>query len=193
VKKTGITDADAIVPLGRRMRRVIGLLRAAGFLVERTASLSRYLGFACLAAMAGLMTIGTILRYIFNSPLVFTEEIVMTLMVPLACLSFAYVFQIGGHIKVDLVTRKLSPRAQEWLARWRELLTILVLVAMIPAFCDQVNIAMTVDRRFETIPSWPLWPVRLIAVIGLCFTAIYLTKVFIEGLWRLTRRDSEPH
>ncbi len=166
-------------------------LQAANSLFEITVSLTRYVGFACFGVMAGLMTVGTVLRYVFNKPFVFTEEIVTALMIPLACIGFAYVFQIEGHIRLDLVTRRLGPKLQEGFAIWRELITIVILAIMVPQFYQQVEICLSVDRRFVTIPSWPMWPLRLIVIVGLCLAILYLTKRVVERVWKIRSRALE--
>lgn len=166
-------------------------LKTANSFFETTVSLTRYVGFACLGVMAGLMTVGTVLRYFFNRPLVFTEEIVVALMIPLACIGLAYVFQVEGHVRLDLVTRRLGPKLQEGFAIWRELITIVILTIMVPQFYQQIGICLSVDRRFVTIPSWPMWPLRLIVVIGVCLAILYLTKRVVERVWKIRSHTLE--
>lgn len=112
---------------------------AIGSVIDKATSLSRYAGFACLLAVAGMTSSGTIARYFFNKPFVFTEDIVMALIIPLVTCSLAYVFQIKGHIRADLVLRLLPLKWQKYLDRVTDLLTIVILAVIATEFYRQMG------------------------------------------------------
>lgn len=166
-------------------------MQTIGSIIDKATSLSRYLGFGCLLAVAGITSVGAVARYFFNRPFVFTEEVVMSLMIPLVACSLAYVFQIKGHIRADLVLRLLPLKWQNFLDRVTDFLTIVILTIVATEFYRQMGICLSIDRRFETIVAWPMWPVRAIGFLGLCFTAIYITRVFIQGCLEMIKSDTE--
>jgi len=160
-----------------------------GYYIDRAVSLSRYVGYSCIAGIAALMTAGTIARYVFDAPFLFTEELVMVLAAIFAGTSIAYCFLVNAHVNVNILTRKLSPKKQEWFERWREFLAIVVLGLILIPFIQQVLICLAVDRRFATIPSWPQWPIRVVLCLGVLLALVYLVKNFINGWIKMLRRD----
>ena len=102
----------------------------------RIGQLSEWGGWAVFIVWVGLMTAGTTMRYIFNAPLLFQVELVSALLVVFCCLCFAPVFLHGSHIRVDLVTRRLSQRVQNWLWLFAELITLAFAVLILATNID---------------------------------------------------------
>ncbi|MDO4920577.1 MAG: TRAP transporter small permease [Phascolarctobacterium sp.] len=73
-----------------------------------------------------LVIINIILRYIFNSGLVWSEEVATGCFVWSVFIGAVAVFKHRGHVGVDLIVKRL-PRAMQWGVR---LVTDLILVAL---------------------------------------------------------------
>ena len=71
-------------------------------------------GIATLV-IAVLISSDVLLRYFFNAPLLFVDEIASFLQVLVIFGGPAYTFQCGGHVRVDLVTTHLPPALRAWL------------------------------------------------------------------------------
>lgn len=170
-----------------RSKQLRAFVQTVSYIINRVTSLSKYVGFAGLVSAAALMSVATIARYFFNSPFIFTEELVKVFTVLMVTSSLAYVFQIEGHLRADLVTNLLPPKPQAFLRLVSAFLTIMFLAILAREFARQIAMSLSVDRRFETIWIWPEWPVRVIGFLGICLTVVYVTKMFIQGCVMLKR------
>ncbi len=165
------------------------LPKTPGSFVDSIVSVSRYLGFACLIGIAGMLSFGALSRYFFQRPFRFSDEIAGVLMIPLILLSLAWVFQIEGHTRVDLVTRKLSAKVQAWLRTTSEFLTLIVLTIIAREFYRQMVTDMLGGSRFRSMFAWQLWPVKFVGLLGLSLAIVYMAKRFFAHVSELRGRN----
>lgn len=71
------------------------------------------LGMAVLMTMVLLLVADVILRRIFNSPLSWGFEIVKVQLAIVVSFTIVYCATQGGHISIDLLTSRFSPKAQK--------------------------------------------------------------------------------
>ena len=72
-----------------------------------------------VAAMAVLLGVGVVLRYVFNDPLTWSEEFVVTIFVWSVMLGVPSALRSRMHIRIDALVLRLGPagrRACGWLA-----------------------------------------------------------------------------
>ncbi|MBA7600757.1 hypothetical protein ES703_07816 [subsurface metagenome] len=84
----------------------------------------KYAGEAALVCMVIIIGVGVVARYIFNSPIKFTEDVSMALMIPLTFLPLAFVMKERAHISVDIVFRRLPSKYQNMLSLISQFLVI---------------------------------------------------------------------
>lgn len=72
-----------------------------------------------------------VLRYVFGEGRIELEEIQWHLYSTGFLLGLGYTFQIDGHIRVDVVHERLSPRIQAWLELYGILLCVLPFAALV--------------------------------------------------------------
>ncbi|HEX5815291.1 MAG TPA: TRAP transporter small permease, partial [Methylomirabilota bacterium] len=77
-------------------------------------SASTLAGLAVLAIVA-LITYDVAMRYFFNEPQLFVDELASFLEALVIFGGLAYTFRTGGHVRVDLVTTHLPGRVRAWL------------------------------------------------------------------------------
>ena len=58
------------------------------------------------------------MRYFFNEPQLFVDELASFLELLVVFGGAAYTFRAGGHVRVDLLTAHLAPAARALAARW---------------------------------------------------------------------------
>jgi TRAP-type C4-dicarboxylate transport system permease small subunit len=63
-----------------------------------------------LLFMTGLVTADVIMRRVFNSPIIFADEVAGYLLVLVTLMGVGYTLQEDSHIQVNMVYDKLSPR-----------------------------------------------------------------------------------
>ena len=83
-----------------------------------------------------LLTIvfNVVLRYAFGQGRIELEEIQWHLYSTGFLLGIGYTFQLDGHVRVDVVHERLSPRTQVWLELYGILLCVLPFTALILVF-----------------------------------------------------------
>ncbi len=150
--------------MARGLRRV----GAALAWTSRTASL---LGGLATLLITGLVVFDVLMRYFLDEPQLFVDEIASFLQVLVIFGGLAYTFQVGGHIRVDLLTTHLPGVVRAWL----RLATLLVGVAFLAVVTwTTTESVMTAYRhaRVSTVMLYPIWvPMALIpaglALLGL--------------------------
>ncbi len=99
----------------------------------------------------------TLMRYVFDSPIHFSNELAGLLFFSLTFLTIPHVLNSGRHIRIDLVTRKLSPLAARLSEVFTSLILILFSAIIIYESWDFMLFSYEIDSRSE-ISGLLLWP-----------------------------------
>lgn len=112
-------------------------------------------GFATLAIVL-LISYDVAMRYLFNEPQIFVDEVASFLEVLVVFGGAAYTFRAGGHVRVDLLTGRLPPPARAWLRAFTLTLGVVFLSIVIWVTTQS---AVTAWRygRVSTVMLYPLW------------------------------------
>lgn len=108
-----------------------------------------------------LILLQVILRYVFNAPTVWAGELAQMLFGAYAVLAGGHILRIGGHVNVDIIYSRLSPRAKAAIDIFTSILFFL--------FCGMLliyggSMAWESLAQLETSGSaWdpPVYPLRL--------------------------------
>ena len=115
--------------------------------------------------MAFLMTIGALMRYLFNSPIDFADEVSGLLLLGITFLGLAYVEKDNAHIRIELLSKRLGPGMRTILAKVNWVIevfwTVIVLVCVSLAVMDFFE---TEKRSMST--EWLIWPFACVMVLG---------------------------
>jgi TRAP-type C4-dicarboxylate transport system permease small subunit len=127
-------------------------------------------GFATLAIVL-LISYDVTMRYFFNEPQVFVDEVASFLEVLVIFGGAAYTFRTGGHVRVDLVTGRLRPAARAWL---RLLTLALGVVFLSIVLWVTAQSALTASRygRVSAVMLYPLWLPMAVIPAGLALMAL---------------------
>ena len=72
-----------------------------------------FLSVLLLITMCFVMTFEVVMRYAINRPTIWSTEITGYLVLALAFLGAAYVLRMGGHVRVEALTRLLPKKGQQ--------------------------------------------------------------------------------
>jgi TRAP-type C4-dicarboxylate transport system permease small subunit len=115
------------------------------------------LAAANLAAITAILFLNAVLRFVFNSPLGWTEELVTGLMLWLTMLGFTLGVRRRESIAVRALVGRLPIRAQVWLRLATDLLSALVLLHLawfaylyVTTFGDDPSPYLQLPRGFFT-------------------------------------------
>jgi TRAP-type C4-dicarboxylate transport system permease small subunit len=150
-------------------------------------SASTLAGFAVLAIVA-LITYDVAMRFFFEQPQLFVDEVASFLEVLVIFGGLAYTFRTGGHVRVDLVTTHLPGRVR---ARLRAVALVLGLVFLAIVMWTTAQSALTAYRygRVSAVMLYPLWAPMLLIPLGLALLAAVMLLA-LAGQLRALRR---PH
>jgi TRAP-type C4-dicarboxylate transport system permease small subunit len=140
-------------------------------LIARLASVAALLaGFATLAVVL-LISYDVTMRYFFDKPQIFVDEVASFLEVLIVFGGAAYTFRIGGHVRVDLVTTLLRPAARAGL-RVLTLALGVVFLAIVIWVTTQSALAAWRYGRVSAVMLYPLWWPMLFIPAGLALMAL---------------------
>jgi len=119
-----------------------------------------------LLAMVGIVTYEVIMRYAFNRPTLWVHETSMFMLVGIGFLAGAYTFLYKEHVDVDILRKRIPPRAGA--------IIDLVIWLFFFLFCGimlwQGSLlfwsALTVGQQTESAFAPYLWPAKLTIPIG---------------------------
>jgi len=149
-------------------------------------------GAATLAIIL-LVSYDVLMRYFFDRPQLFVDELASFLEVLVIFGGAAYTFRVGGHVRVDLITSHLSPPARAWLRTAALVVGIAFLATVI---WTTTQSALTAYRygRVSAVMLYPLWLPMLVIPAGLALmvVAMLLTLARQVGALRTIRADEVP-
>lgn len=134
--------------------------RAAGLLA----------GLATLVIVL-LISYDVLMRYFFNQPQLFVDELASFLEVLIIFGGLAWTFTSGGHVRIDLVTAHLGGPMRAWL-RVVTLLVGVVLLAVVMWVTGQSALTAFRYGRVSAVMLYPLWVPMLIIPAGLGLMAL---------------------
>lgn len=155
-------------------------------------SASTLAGVAVLAIVA-LITYDVAMRFFFEEPQLFVDEVASFLELFVIFGGLAYTFRTGGHVRVDLVTGRLPGRTRAWLRVTGLVLGVVFLAVVIWTTAQS---ALTASRygRVSAVMLYPLWAPMALIPLGLALLAAVMLVALGAQLraLRSTRPDEVP-
>lgn len=112
-----------------------------------------------------IVTADVVMRYLLNRPLLFAGETCEFLLAVIVFTGFAYTFQKGGHIRIELITRRLPSVLRYWMRMatfGAAIIYLIILTWQVFLFikeCYSFN-------RASTVLLFPIWIPQLSMLMG---------------------------
>jgi len=119
-----------------------------------------------LFVMFALILLEVLLRYVFNSPTVWANELTQYLFGAYAVLSGGYILLSGGHVNVDIIYSHLSPRTKAGLDIFTSLLFFLFCGMLFYYGGSLAMESLSIWEHSESAWNPPLYPVKMMIPIG---------------------------
>ena len=81
-------------------------------LCQRLARWALYIASACLSGLGAVVIFGVVMRYAFNNPPAYVEQVALLLVISVAMFGAAAGVQASGHIGLDSVVKLLPHKGQ---------------------------------------------------------------------------------
>jgi len=148
--------------------------------------LEEWLMAALLAFMTVMTFVQVVMRYVFNTGLVWSLEATTYSFAALVLIGMSYGVRTRTHIATDLLTRKLSEPLRRKVALVAILACLVYALLMLYGSTILVDRLMTLGNAARDIPA-PKW--LLTATMPLGFALLVFR--FLEAGWKLLRPESD--
>jgi TRAP-type mannitol/chloroaromatic compound transport system permease small subunit len=128
-----------------------------------------------IVIITGVILFEVIARYIFNAPTTWAFEISLSLYGIYVALLGAYVLVTGGHVNVDILYARLSPRTKAGVSLFSWLVFFLWCGALVWTGWIRGWESLLIGERESTAFGCPIYPVKLSLAVGGSF-------LFLQGL-----------
>jgi TRAP-type C4-dicarboxylate transport system permease small subunit len=133
-----------------------------------------------LASLA-LITWAVVMRYVFNRPPAWVDDAVGFVLVGIVMLAAAQVLRRDEHIGVDLLTSRLSERAQRWAGAWAALGALAAALVLVANGWSTAMFSRTLGIVAEGNVEIPVYWVQLLLPLG----GLMMALVALEALARI--------
>jgi TRAP-type transport system small permease protein len=152
-------------------------------------------GVVCLLGLFAIISAGALSRYLFNMPILGVDEISGYLNVVIGFLALAYTFQEDRHVRVDVVTGRLSPRARAILEVVSSTLALVLVSQFLRTSVPHWLLLIQRDERAQTYLRTPLDIPYGLMVVGWILLLLAILVHFVGAIraMRNTFRENQPN
>ena len=166
-----------------QMTRVIGKLSSIGGVIS---------GISVLL-MAGLILLEVLLRSVTGISILICEEYSAYLLVVFGSMALAYTFKSEGHIRVDLILSKLSPRNKQMMNLFCTVIGFFVFIYMAFQSWGQFYGSWLSGESSMYFSKTPLWVPQVSIFVGAVLMVLQLlstTATLLRGLVKTSEDGS---
>lgn len=125
-------------------------------------NLDTYLAMLAFCLMQTSVFIQVFVRYVFDIPLSWPEEVARYSLVWLTFMGASAAVRANDHIRIDVLLVSVSPATRARLIIWTNICTVVVLIAVVPAGIRLVAMMMGIPTAaLQVSMSWVYLPVPL--------------------------------
>jgi TRAP-type C4-dicarboxylate transport system permease small subunit len=146
-------------------------------------------GALILIAMLLIIAIGVLLRYVFNSPITWADQVATYGLVYVTFIGAPRVLALRRHVAVDILESSISPPRQRRLRVFVDVVgTIYCIVFLYLAARELVRVAAG-GAEFQDAITVPQWAVYVAIPVGAALLALQFIANLLQD-WRLLRAGS---
>jgi len=137
-----------------------------------------YLVFALL----GILLLSSVSRTFFNLPLIWIVEVAQFTMAAYYLLGGGYSVTLEGHVRMDLLYGRWSPKTRAIVDAITVLFLIFYLVFLLVGGISSIEYAVQYKQVNFTPWGPPLAPIKIIMVIGIVLMLLQVIATFFKDL-----------
>lgn len=150
-------------------------LRAADKWLQHVERAGMLLAACATAAIMFVTVVDVIFRYFFNSPLIWSYELITNYFMPCGMfLALATTLQKGEHVNVDMVIRTLPERARNLVLLLTYVLVGGFFALMFREGAYRTAEAWSAGEAMVGLIAWPIWASQIFVPLG---SALILARV----------------
>jgi C4-dicarboxylate transporter DctQ subunit len=151
-------------------------------IINRTNRAASILAGLLTAVIAVVVCYAVAVRYVFQRPLGWSEEVSVYLMVWAAFLGAAYTLQVNGHIGVDVICKKFSEAVQVRLQLVKYGVALAFMALLTVKGAEACLLSVTMGRVSISELQIPLYWVQLAVPVGAALMGLQLLEKFLRLL-----------
>lgn len=140
---------------------------------------------------AGVLLYGVILRYVFNRPVAWEGEIAWLLFVGFSLLAGAYVLRQDGHVRLDVLYGRFSPKRKAITDAATFIFFLLFIATMAWLTIDKALWSVSVVERSASSFHAPIYPARICLALGCILLLFQGVAEFIGYISSITGHKIE--
>ncbi|MES2977839.1 MAG: TRAP transporter small permease [Pseudomonadota bacterium] len=147
-------------------------------------------GAIILVLMLLLIALSVVLRYAFNAPITWADQVATYGLVYMTFIGAPRVLARRGHVSVDILEASLNPHRQKLLRVFVDVVGMLYCVAFCYLALRELNRVVTRGAEFSDAFTVPQWIVYWVIPFGAAMLALQFLANLLIDLRRL--RNSNP-
>jgi len=151
--------------------------------VQRVGYLALYVSMALLAGVMFFTAVDVVGRY-FGHPIQGSYQISELILVWIVCLSWPYLTEKKGHVRVEMLVSKLPPRMQGGIGLLTHLLGLCVFGLIVWQGIEMVKMSIRMNEQVGIIDI-SLYPFQIVVPLG----ALLVCPVLLIQLIQLVTRQ----
>ena len=144
--------------------------------------IAEFIGAVLVLVETCILFAGVVSRYVFNSPIIWTDELATFLFLWLAMFGAVVALRRDGHMRLTTFVNWCSPQWSNWLATVAELVVIIFVVEIIVPAAAYLNVQASTELITLHISDW----YRVVALLvgpGLIALVALLRMLETTSLW----------
>lgn len=164
-----------------RSHKVVRFVEAVSDIVS-----GHLMGWLIVVLMC-MILVEVLTRYVLRSPLSVADEYGGYMLVAMTCIGLAYTWKERGHVRIELLVRKLPDKAQLWLRLITVIMAAVFALVLIEASYELVSDSYIFGRRSGSWLRTPLlWP-QMVLIIGSFLLFVQLIAEVIKAVGNLKK------
>ena len=165
----------------------MSLIKTLSRTVHRISQVVNSVGIGIIVAMMLLTTVDVSLRYLFNRPILGGVELTEFMMLLVVSFGLAYTQVNKGHIFVELITSKFSPRAQAIIESIGYFLCFVIYLLIVWQAVVQAQVQWLHDIKSGALEI-PKYPFYFVLAFGCFLLSLVFLVDLIESISRVVRK-----
>lgn len=132
--------------------------------------INRWIGeglhFPVVLLLALLTFVEVIMRYVFNSPTVWSRDVTLQLQGLILALGAGYALLYDAHVRVDVLVVRLSPRKRAIVDLCSSLFFFFAIGIFVWLAVKYAGQSVEMRERFSSIWMPPIYPLKVVIAIG---------------------------
>ena len=156
---------------GLHESRLVSSIETIAWIVERTAAIPCMIA---IGMMTAIVLLGVVFRYVFVSPLGWTEEAARYLMIWAASLAVSMGIVKGEHVGITFLVKRFPPKLERWCS-----LVIKLAILFFLWVLTQRGYLMSINGRAQISPLMGISMIWSLAAVPIAGLLAILQTVFL--------------